>query len=258
MPSADLSIILQILCLAGAALLVLRLAVTGLWRKYPFFFGYFIFRILNTLWPLWVPNRTPGYEKWWIRTEPISWIFHVLVVVELCRLVLQRHKGIYSLLRWAMYGAVALAITISILTVIPKFRPAAQWDTKRLVIWFAAARGVDFALGIFLLLILFFLSRYPVQLNRNILLHAALYTVFFFGGAFVVFFRTFFGSSVSQTTNLILQFVSAACIFGWVFLLTRKGELVQSSFRHIDPRHEQLALRQLESLNATLLKAAGK
>ena len=28
------------------------------------------------------------YEDLWIVTEPISWAFHVLVVVELCRLVL--------------------------------------------------------------------------------------------------------------------------------------------------------------------------
>ena len=258
MPSADVVRILNLVSLIGAALLAVRLFASGLWRKYPFFFSYFIFRVFNTLWPLIVANHTAGYEKWWMATEPVSWFFHVLVVVELCRLVLDRHKGIYSLLRWAMYGSVALAITISILTLIPKFRPSDSTDTQRLGIWFATARGIDFALAIFLLLILFFLSRYPVRLNRNILLHYGLYTIFFFGGAFAVFLRTFLGHSANQTTNLILEFISVACIFAWIFLLTPKGEQVQASFRHIDSRHEQLALRQLESLNATLLKAAGK
>lgn len=258
MPGADLNKILPFVSLAGAVLLTGRLIGLGLWRKYPFFFSYFIFRILNTLWPLIVANHTALYEKLWIVTEAISWVFHTLVVIELCRLVLERHKGIYSLLRWAMYGSLAFAIGISLIALVPRLRPSDPTDTKLLGIWFATARGLDFALGIFLLLILFVLSRYPVRLNRNILLHSALYTIFFFGGAFAVFLRTFFGHSANQTTSLILEFISIACIFAWVFFLNRRGEEVQSSFRQIDPRHEQTALRQLESLNATLLKVSGK
>lgn len=266
MLGVDLSAILQFASLGGAAVLVLRMSLSGLWRKYQLFFAYFVFRIFNTLWPLILPSLAAHlhvkashlYEDLWIITEPISWIFHILVVVELCRLVLAGHKGIYSLLRWAMYGSVALAICISMLALLPKLRPTDHMDTKLLGIWFATARGIDFALAIFLLLILFFLSRYPVRLNRNILLHSALFTIFFFGGAFAVFLRTFFGSSGTRTTNLILEFISVACIFTWVFFLNRRGEEVQASFRQIDPRHEQTALRQLESLNASLLKVSGK
>ncbi len=100
MPSANLSNILQFISLIGAAFLAVRLFVTGLWRHYPIFFWYFVFRIPNTLWPLVVKkSTTPLYEDIWIFTEPISWAFHVLVVVELCRLVLNRHRGIYSLLQ---------------------------------------------------------------------------------------------------------------------------------------------------------------
>jgi hypothetical protein len=39
-------------------------------------------------------------------------------------------------------------------------------------------RGVVFSLVIFLLLILLFLSIYPVSLSRNILVHCVVYTVF--------------------------------------------------------------------------------
>jgi hypothetical protein len=258
MPSANLSNILQFISLVGAVLLAVRLFATGLWRHYPIFFWYFVFRIPNTLWPLLEKSTTPLYEHTWIITEPISWAFHVLVVVELCRLVLNRHRGIYSLLRWAMYGAVAIAISISIVSLLPKIKPRMSFDTRLVGFWVATARGIDFAIALFLLLILFFLSRYPVRLNRNILVHSALYTIFFFGGALAMFLRTLLGTPAAPTTNLILEFLSVTCIFAWVIFLTPKGERVQASFRAFGSHHEQHALHQLETLNATLLKASRK
>jgi hypothetical protein len=259
MPNADLTKILQIISLLGAILLAVRLLATGLWRHYPVFFWYFVFRIPNTLWPLLIKNPSTAYEHLWISTEPISWLFHVMIVVELYRLVLGGQRGIYSLLRWVMYGSVAVAVTISILSLLPKLKPRMSFDTRLLGFWFASERGMDFALALFLLLILFFLSRYPVRLSRNLLVHSTLYTLFFLGNALTMFLRVFAVTGAAlQRVNGFIEALSAACIFAWVILLTRKGEEVQASYPSINPRHEQYALRQLESLNATLLKASGK
>jgi hypothetical protein len=258
MPSADLSQILQFISLLGAAFLAARLFKTGLWHKYPFFFWYFVFRVPNTLWPLLEKHTTALYEHVWIITEPISWLFHVMVVVELSRLVLNRHRGIYSLLRWAMYGSVAIAISISIVSLLPKIKPRMSFDTRLIGFWVATSRGIDFAIALFLLLILFFLSRYPVRLNRNILVHSALYTIFFFGGALTMFLRTLLGTPAAPTTNIVLEILSVACIFAWMIFLTPKGEEVQTSFRSLSTPHEEHVLRQLESLNATLLKVSVK
>jgi hypothetical protein len=256
MPNADLSKFLLAFSLLGAALLVTKLFLSGLWRHYPVFFWYFAFRIPNTIWPLLIDNGKPVYQHVYVWTEPIAWIFHVLVIVELCRLVLNRHRGIYSLLRWAMCGAVAIAIGASIVLLLPKINARPTVNTRLIGYYVATQRGIDFALAILILLILLFLSRYPVKLNRNILIHAALYTIFFFGGALTMFLHTIFGSSVTAETNLVLEFVSVACIFAWILFLSPAGERVQASFPTINPRHEQQALRQLENLNATLLKVA--
>jgi hypothetical protein len=259
MPSADLGRILQFISLVGAAVLTFRLFTTGLWRRYPIFFWYFVFRIPNTVWPVFIDNSTSLYEDTWIITEPITWIFHVLIVVELCRLVLTHHRGIYSLLRWAMFGSVATAITISIISLLPKIKPQMTLDTRILGFWFATQRGIDFALAISLVLILFFLSRFPVRLSRNILVHATIYTLFFLGNALTMFLRVFAVSGPAlQSVNTVIEGLSAACIFAWVILLTPEGEQVEASFPSLNARHEQYALRQLESLNATLLKVSGK
>jgi hypothetical protein len=180
------------------------------------------------------------------------------VVVELCRLVLTGHRGIYSLLRWAMFASVIIAVGISILSLLPKIQPRMNLDTRVLGFWFATQRGLDFALAIFLLLILFVLSRYPMRLSRNVLLHAALYTIFFFEGALTTFLRVLAVSGPQlRVINLWMAGLSALCIFAWVFLLSPRGERTPS-LPPISPRHEQHALRQLEALNATLLKVAIK
>jgi hypothetical protein len=258
MPNADLTRVFLVISLLGAALLIGRLLITGMWRHYPLFFCYFIFRIPNTLWPLFLPNQTKLYQHVWMLTEPLAWIFHILVVFELCRLVLEGHRGIFTLGRWAMYLAVVIAIAISVLSLLPHLKPRMTADTKRMGYEFATERGIDFALAVFLLLLLFFLSRYPVKLKRNVVVHATLYTLFFFGEAFTVFLRVLFGSVANNSMNLFLTAFSCACIFAWVFLLNPAGEKVQASFPTISPRREQHALRQLESLNATLLKVSGK
>ena len=257
MPSVDLGIILQVVSLFGAALLCFRLFQTGLWRRYPVFFWYFTFRVPDSTWPLFLKADSSLYQKLWMLTEPVAWLFHILVVFELYRLVLEDHKGIYTLGRWAMYAALAIAIPISILSLIPHFTIHTPDKTRYMGYEFATARGIDFSLALFLLLILLFLSRYPIKLSRNVVVHAALYTILFFSDAFAVFLRTF-KIVATETLNIVMIGLSCACIAAWLILLSRRGEEVQAHLPSISPQREKNALRQLEALNATLLRASGK
>jgi hypothetical protein len=250
-------IVLQVISLLGAAALAVKLFTTGLWKRYPIFFWYFVFRVPNTAWPLILNVKSNFYEHVWLLTEPFTWIFHILVVVELYRLVLEDHKGIYTLGRWAMYAALAIAIPISVLSLIPHFTARTTEITRLMGYEFATARGIDFSLALFLLLILLFLSRYPINLSRNVVLHSALYTILFFSEAFGIFLRTF-KIVANPTASDILVGVSCACIVAWLILLSPRGEEVQANFPTISPQREKTALRQLESLNATLLKVSGK
>jgi hypothetical protein len=257
MPNPHLGVVFQVVSLCGAALLCLKLFQTGLWRRYPVFFWYFTFRVPDSAWPLFLKADSSLYQKLWMLTEPVAWIFHILVVFELYRLVLQDHKGIYTLGRWAMYAALAIAIPISILSLIPHFTIHTPDNTRYMGYEFATARGIDFSLALFLLLILLFLSRYPIKLSRNVVVHAALYTILFFSEAFAVFLRTF-KIVATETLNVVLIGLSCACTVAWLILLSRRGEQVQVHRPSISSRREKSALRHLESLNVTLLKVSGK
>jgi hypothetical protein len=259
MPNAGLSFYLQLFSLSCSILLALKLFKTGLWRRYPVFFWFSVMRVPDSTWPLLITDINSNlYLHIWTITQPIFWLFHIFLVAELYRLVLEGHRGIYTLGRWAMYASVAIAVCISILSLLPHFTPHTPQQSKILGVMFAIDRGIDFALAIFLILILLFLSRFPIKLSRNVLVHAAVYTVYFFSSAFAVFLRTLFGVRANISTSLLFMGGACACLAAWLILLNRHGEKVQPHLLAISPQREKAALRQLESLNATLLKVSRK
>jgi hypothetical protein len=256
MSSAAFVFLFQILTLTGSVLTVLKLYGTGLYRRYRMFFLLFLFQIPNTIWPLLIDVKSQRYEKVWMVTEPMAWLLYVLVVLELYRLVLEGHKGLYSLGRWMMYGAIVVSVGVSILTLLPHFKPSTPQHSRMLGYFFATERGVDSSLAVFILLILLFLSRYPVRLSRNVLVHTALYSIFFLGGTLGMLLLSVFGLHIYDQVGMFLTGFTSVCVFAWFFLLTRKGEESQTNLPLYGPEYERKALQQLDALNATLLKVS--
>ena len=72
--------------LLGSALMAYQAVSDRVVSSYPIFFAYFIFRIPNSIWPLLLDTSSAEYQKLWICTEPIVFIFYILLVRELYRL----------------------------------------------------------------------------------------------------------------------------------------------------------------------------
>jgi hypothetical protein len=234
----------------------LRLYQLDLNRVYRFFFAYLVFATSRSLTLLPFDVRGGFYGIVYLATLPILWVFYILVVLELYSLVLQNYSGIYSLGRWTLYGALLFSVAVSILTLIPSW----GHETSRLMFWSTTVeRGVVFSLVIFLLLILIFLSRYPLELNRNVIVHCIVYTIFFLGVSMTIFVRNVVGVEVRREVNNVVLVISAACYVMWIFFLTRGGESrivkLHHSWTGVD---EQRLIDQLNNINATLLKAARK
>src|ERR1022692_4960130 len=135
MAGAVLVSVLKAVLLLGCVLMALKLYRTGLYSRYPIFFAFFIFRIPNSIWPLFLEVSSPAYQKVWVLTEPIEFMFYVL----------------------------------------------------------ATERGIETGLAIFILLILCFLSFFPVKLSRNVRVHAMVFSIFFLSNTFVLLMRSLFG-----------------------------------------------------------------
>jgi hypothetical protein len=258
MPGHEVVTLLQAATLLGSGLTVISLYRSGLYRRYPVFFWYFLFRVPNSIWALILPITSDQYFYCWVLTEPLFWIFEILVVRELIGLVLQRHKGLYTLGRWAMYFGIVLSVSLSVLSLAVKFTPATPQRSKVINYLYGTDRGVNLCLALFLILMVVLLSRYPVRLGRNIILHTVLFTAFFLGGSLTALLRSLLGIRLFTEIDTGLMALAAACTFGWFFLLTPKGEEVEVTVPHISVDREERLLYHLDSLNATLLKVSRK
>jgi hypothetical protein len=249
---------LKAVLLLGSALMVLKLYRTGLYRRYPIFFAFFIFRIPNSIWPLFLELSSDLYQKVWVLTTLIALGFYVLMVVELYKLVLDKYKGLYSLGRWALYVSLATSVGISAISLLPRIKPSMPQSSKIMFYVLATERGIDTALAIFIILILCFLSFFPVKLSRNVRVHALVFSIFFLSNTFVLLMRSLFGHHLADVVNTSLLGITAASVVAWLTLLRAAGEDSRSAPVLYGQEHESRLLAHLDALNAVLLRASSR
>jgi hypothetical protein len=256
MTSAALVSSLKAVLLLGSALMVLKLYCSGLYHRYPIFFAFFIFRIPNTIWPFFLETSSPLYQKVWVLTEPIEFGFYVLMVVELYKLVLEKYKGLYSLGRWALYLSLVISVSISAITLVPRIKPTMPQRSRIMFYVIATERGIQTGLALFIILILCFLSLFPVRLSRNVRVHALVFSIFFLSTTFVLLMSSLFGMHLLDVVNISLMGVTAASLVAWLTLLRAEEEdPVRAPFK---PEHESRLLAHLDSLNTALLRTSGR
>jgi hypothetical protein len=259
------------LTILGHAALLVRLWALGLHRIYRCFASFLLFSVVRSLFLLglpWavqlvegrpnLPFATKSYSYVWVATEPLLWVFYVLVVLELYSLILQNYKGIASLGRWVLLAGLVTAVVISVMTLSADLSGAPDRSPllRHLLV---IDRGVVSSLVIFLLFISCFLAWYPVPLNRNVVVHCIVYAGYFLSMALVVLLRNVVGSGVTQTVNIVASCVTLACLLVWIRFLNLKGETVKVRMRpHWAADQEQVLVDHLSAINSTLLRASRK
>ncbi len=256
MPRVSLVLVFVLASLVGVVLTTFKIHNTGLHKRYRIFFAYLLFRIPYTMAGLVLDVKSDFYLYFWVLTIPITWAFYVLVVRELCGLVLERYSGLKTLGRWFMYLATVVSLTLSVLSLLPRLTQSTPQRSRILYYIYAIDRGVTLSLALFLVMMVFLLSRYPVRLSRNVVVHVVLYTTFFLSSSMTMLLKSVFGLKVYTAVDTALMALASACGFAWFGLLSGKGEEATVSLPNMDSNHEQHLLSQLDSLNQTLLKAA--
>ena len=242
--------------LVGLVVLAFKLYRTGLYCRYRVFSVYVVLRVAMAVCVLLLKIKSNAYFYFWISSEPLTWMLYVWVVLELCRLTLVRHPGLYTLGKWAIYCGMTISVVISVIMILPKLGPTKQ---SRVVGYMMGVdRGVTLTMAIFVVLMLLLLTRYPVPLNRNLVWHVTLYTIYFLSNTLSMLANSVFGFHFYSEIDAGMAAVTAICILVWAFALTPKGEEVLVQVPHFAPENEERILFHLDALNATLLKAAHK
>ncbi len=239
-----------------AALTAIRLRASGLHSRYRFLFAYLVFLVPFSFWPMIIDSRSILYFRVWIATEPLNWIFEILVVRELCGLVLERYKGLCTVGRWAMYGGMAISAVISFASLLPHIASTLPQRSRMLFYMVGANRGINFALAIFLLLMMVLGSRYPVPLSRNVVLNAVVFTVLFFSNTLAMLMHTLFDTKTSPLVDAALMGIGALSLVVWFCFLNHQGEIAKVELAHLLPEHEERLLARLDDLNSMVLRLA--
>jgi len=248
------------LVVAGTALLGVRLYTSGLSQKYRAFFYYLIFATLQSTVMVFLHNgpHDKSYTYAYIGTEPIGWIFYALVVLELYSLVLADYQGLYTVGRWALIIAVAMAVLASAASLLAPSRDPGH-ASQVLPYYYLAERAVYLSLIVFLVTIFFVLLQYPITLKRNIVVHLVVFLVYFLGNAVVYSVVSMRGSGTIHVVKYGLMAVTVGSLGTWLALLNPAGELLKVRLRPAwMPGKEEQLVGQLNSLNAALLRATRK
>ncbi|MGA2739032.1 MAG: hypothetical protein ABSG65_16460 [Bryobacteraceae bacterium] len=247
---------LDLLIVAGTAILSARLLATGLHRRYRVFFFYLVFATLHLGALDLLGLKSGAYEKVWVLTEPIEWLFFVLVVLEIYALVLEEYRGLSTVGRWALITAVLAALIASGISLAVPSQLTTQGPLMRY--YYVAERAVYFSLVVFLLSIIGFLMQYPITLSRNVIVHSMVFSVYFLGNTVLYLLLSVRGKGSLDVVAYAGSATTLAAVGAWLVLMNRAGELRKVSLRpQWMPGREEELVSQLNHLNAALLRATG-
>lgn len=157
-----------------------------------------------------------------------------------------------------VFIAVPVAAGISIISVLPTLdKPAAEVS---IVFYYDLInRGIMFSLVIFILLILFFISRYPVSLSKNVVIHCGICTLFLISASMGYLVRNVHGMAVHNAVNVAHLGITVISWSAWLLLITIKGEATEMVLRREwNKEDEKRLVDQLTAINASLLRASRK
>ncbi|MGC9946386.1 MAG: hypothetical protein ABSF64_08465 [Bryobacteraceae bacterium] len=245
--------IINVLTVAGATLLSVRLYTSGLHRRYRAFLLFLAFFILQNVVMITLGAGSGAYQKVWVLSEPIEWFFYAWVVLELYSLVLKDYQGLYTAGRWSLIMAVSVALLASGFSLIVPSHYTQH--SHVMAYYYVAERAVYFSLAVFLLTILTLLTRYPITLNRNTIVHSVVFSVYFLSNTAIFLVLSTHGYEAIRIATYAIQVVNLAALGTWLAMLNPAGERRQQRLRPTWlPDQEEKLTSQLNSINVALIR----
>jgi len=232
------------------AALVFRFLVTGLFRKYPCFFGYLLVASLQALVLSFLSVNSPSYFYPWLITQALLTCFGVLTVLELYTLILHDLRGLASASRRYLKICLGLATVGSSVLLLLEQTPHSM-----ITIFMVIDRVLVTSLLIFVLLLTAFLVYYPIPINRNLVVYSIGYAVYFTAKASSLLALNMSYTWVRQFGVVVVAASTISMLF-WLVGLSRQGEEKPLVIGHLWNREDQdEVLERLKALNASLLRA---
>ena len=198
-------------------------------------------------------NAVEIYFYFWFWTEPILVIAYIVAVFEIYSLALQRYRGIRTISRRILTLSLVLASVISVLSILPDLQFNAVPENAWFLLTNVIRRGIYTSLLAFLILLVSFITIFPIRLSRNSIVHVGLFTTVFLANSATILTMNFRGMDVVPVIDVITACVSALTFLTWILFFTPAGESMERTVRSrlSEPEAEGLLLK-LRQINDSL------
>lgn len=231
---------------------IVRLSFQRLIRSYIPVVIYLLVVAFGDVVPWFLSHSSLLYVRVYMLFEGAWVAVSAFVVFDMYGAVLRGLPGLASVgrsfVRWALL--ISAVISISLL----HFE---RLSSRPLVEFLVIERVVTTCLLVLVFTITGFLSYFPVELGRNTIVYTIGYAILFTARTGGLLLLNSEGSVWVDRLNLLFPLIDCACLTLWAVMLTAEGQKAQVRFGHQWRREdEEKLLRQLESLNASLLRVA--
>ena len=248
--SPDLLLILQA---AAAAFAVARLLQLHLTSRFVYLAAYLTANVVFDLSLSTLSRHSHAYFWTYVVAGPTNWITASLAVYQMFSLIFRDFPGLRTAGRWALNGAMAIALIVS--TVILRApAPGQSVRTRGLYYELIFDRSIHFALAVVILALIWFLSRYPLHLDRNTYVVSGFFSAVFLAESVSRLIDTLSPRLfIHAVDNPEIVFVALA-FAGWG-LMIRGASAPVPARAPANPRREAELLEQLDALNGILTRS---
>lgn len=254
MLSNQTSDILLILQAAAAAFAAARLLQFRLTSRYIYLFSYLAATALFDIGLSTLSRQSPAYYWTYVAAGPTIWLTASLAVYQMFALIFRDFPGLRTAGRWALNCALGLSIIVS--TVILR-APLPHQSTRTIALYYELVfdRSVHFGLAAIIIVLILFLSRYPLHLDRNTYVASGFFSAVFLAESVTRLIDTL---SPALYTNAVdtpeIAFVALA-FAGWGVMLQAQSVVPTPVRAPANPGREAELLRQLDALNGVLSRS---
>jgi hypothetical protein len=232
-----------------------RLVHFNLAKRYPALLWYLGLLAVMALLAGGLPRRSVWYFWFYFAQILVVSAVGILAVRELIALIFADYPGIRTVGRWALYVAIGLSFAASLfLTQVFAYAgpdPRRKWGLFYIEL---CRRSIVFSLVVAILVILFAISKYPLNLGRNTYL-----SCIFFSALFLIEAAQLLADSSTRLffydlADWIAAVCLCACLFAWAFLL--QPYTAPAPRIAMPTAQEDHLLQQLESFNRVMTRAS--
>ena len=238
---------------AAAAIAVARLLSLQLAGIFPALLSFLSVIAVSAAAGSFLSPASRSYFWLYAAQTPVYCILAVVAARELFAVVFKKYPGIRTAGKMAIYSCAGFASFVSVVFALLHRGPRTFFT--HLVYIELARRSIILSVALFILFILYSLSRYPLKLGRNIRVSSALFSILFLGQATQLLIDSFSSNLYSRQVDVADVIFGAACTLVWAALLRSEPAPAPVVVKYSSAQEDQL-LHQLDSLNRLLSRAA--